>query len=260
MKKIVFVFFIYFTMMLCLSCKKEQIKELKIAYSSDISCIVIKKIEKELSMSIDNNLYRGLDLGDCCGSYSQFAFANNQVDIAILCPDAVESLKTLGKEYISLGKVLYDSDVLVTNKLISDIKKVGYMNKRHEQEIALKKYFSSEIELINMFPSALGYALESDVVDAIFVDCLTYLKLNKEGYVITKDMPTQEMVIRKDLLNDIRVNKFIKKYNESISELQNNKDLLIKLISDEIKIDYIEELNKKWNKIQVQFAYLEENS
>lgn len=227
---------------------------LKIAYTEDLAGILIKNVEEKANLSRIGNSFEYLNIGDCCGSQAQFILANNKVDIVVMCPDAVEYLNDIKNDYVELGVLLYDSDVLITDKELANVNLVGYMNKRNQQGHALTAYFGDGISIAPMFPSALPYALSSGKIDAALVDINNYLSLNYEGVNITNDLPTQVIVVKKDLLNDKRLESFINIYNDEIDKISSNVDYIVAIIEKNLNL---EGLKEKWLKTKVKFGRLQ---
>ena len=227
--------------------------KLKIAYTEDLAGIIISNIEEKAKLSKMSNDIEFMNIGDCCGSNAQFVLANNKVDIVVMCPDAVKYLNEIKNDYIEIGTILYDSDILISNKEISEIKKIGYMNKRKMQKDALDKIFDDNVEKYSIFPSALPYALSNEKIDAAVVDVNSFLLLDIEGMNITNNVPTQNLVIRKQIIGDKRLDDFIKIYNEEIKKINNDENYFLEMIEKKLKIG---DLRNKWKKIKIRLGML----
>ena len=227
--------------------------KLKIAYTEDLAGIIISNIEEKAKLSKMSNDIEFMNIGDCCGSNAQFVLANNKVDIVVMCPDAVKYLNEIKNDYIEIGTILYDSDILISNKEISEIKKIGYMNKRKMQKDALDKIFDNNVEKYSIFPSALPYALSNEKIDAAVVDVNSFLLLDIEGMNITNNVPTQNLVIRKQIIGDKRLDDFIKIYNEEIKKINNDENYFLEMIEKKLKIG---DLRNKWKKIKIRLGML----
>ena len=154
-----------------------------------------------------------------------------------------------------LGSITYDSDVLISNKIKSDIKTVGYMNSRSIQKNILNDYFGNDVSLIPMSPLSLGYALKSKAIDAAYVDMSTYLQLDYSGITLTNDIVTQELVINKRVKNDSNIKKIVKLYNDKVAEISDD-DKLYRFISKHLKLYDKEVVLKKWKNQKTKFGML----
>ena len=256
--KKVFYIFVYIIIFILTSCNSKKSNGLRIAYTNDIAGIIINSIKNDASINIKNVMSdEYIDFGDCCGSYAQFAFANNQLDVAVLCTDAYNSLKSIKDDYEILGYIVKNSDVLIYNNL-DDIKTIAYMNKREEQVKLLKNIFD-DVVYAPITPNSIPYALEGNIVDAAVVDVSTYMKLNYKMKNISDDAKTEMLVIKKSLLNDIRLKKFIKVYNDKIKDINSSDAELLNLLKTNLKLqDNDWEILNKWRKTKVVFQMLKE--
>ena len=257
MNKLKILLIISFLILVYLILNIKQNKNiLRIAYTNDLSGFIFNDIENDKNNGLNIKDYKFMDLGDCCGSSAQFAFATNQIDMAIMCPDAVKYLDEINNDnYILLGSITYDSDVLISDKIKSDIKTVGYMNRRSIQKNILNDYFGNDVSLIPMSPLSLGYALKSNAIDAAYVDMSTYLQLDYSGITLTNDIVTQELVINKRVKNDSNIKKIVKLYNAKVAEISDD-DKLYRFISKHLKLYDKEVVLKKWKNQKTKFGML----
>ena len=232
---------------------------IRIAYTNDLSGFIFNDIENDKDNGLDFENYDFMDLGDCCGSSAQFAFATNQIDMAILCPDAVKYLDEINHDnYLVLGNITYDSDILISDKDKSEIKIVGYMNRRDKQREILQEYFGTSVSLVPMSPLSLGYAIKSNAIDAAYVDMSTYLQLDYNGITLTNDDVTQEVVINKRVKNSANIKKIIELYNKRIEEISDDNELF-NFISKHLKLYDKEAVLKKWKIQKIKFGMLRQD-
>lgn len=262
MMKIKNSLFVIAFLLLILFCYKinndNKSSEIKIAYTNDLSGFIFKDIENDKNSGIDFKEYKFMDLGDCCGSNAQFAFATNQIDLAILCPDAIKYLDEVeNNNYISIGNVIYDSEILISEKDKASIKVVGYMNRRERQREILRNYFGDDVSFVPMTPLSLGYALKSNVIDAAYVDISTYLQLDYDGVTLTNDNATQTIVINKKVRNSDKIKKIITLYNEKVRQIK-NEDELYDFLSKHLKLNNKEAVLKKWRDQKTKFGMLKQ--
>ena len=229
---------------------------IRIAYTNDLSGFIFNDIENDKDSGLDFKNYDFMDLGDCCGSSAQFSFATNQIDMAILCPDAIKYLGEINNDnYIVLGNITYDSDILISDKEKSQIKIVGYMNRRDKQKAILENYFDDSVLLVPMSPLSLGYALKSNAIDAAYVDMSTYLQLDYDGVTLTNEDVTQEIVINKRVKNSANIKKIVELYNKRVEEILDENELF-SFISKHLKLYDKEVVLKKWKNQKTKFGML----
>lgn len=229
---------------------------IRIAYTNDLSGFIFNDIENDKNNGLDFKNYDFMDLGDCCGSSAQFSFATNQIDMAILCPDALKYLDEINNDnYIVLGSITYDSDILISDKLKPEIRIVGYMNRRNKQKEILQAYFGDDVSLVPMSQLSLGYALKSNAIDAAYVDMSTYLQLDYDGITLTNEEVTQEVVINKRVKNSESIKKIIELYNKRVEEISDENELL-SFISKHLKLYDKEAVLKKWKNQKTKFGML----
>ncbi len=232
---------------------------IRIAYTNDLSGFIFNDIENDNDSGLDFKNYDFMDLGDCCGSSAQFSFATNQIDMAILCPDAVKYLDEINNDnYIVLGSITYDSDILISDKEKPEIKIVGYMNRRDKQREILHNYFGEDVSLVPMSPLSLGYALKSNAIDAAYVDMSTYLQLDYDGITLTNDDVTQEIVVNKRVKNSVNIKKIVELYNKRIEELSDENELF-SFISKHLQLYDKEAVLRKWKIQKIKFGMLKQD-
>lgn len=229
---------------------------LTIAYGDDIAGIILQKALQDLPAERADIGLDAINMGDCCGSNAQFALSTGQVDVAVLCPDAMLDLKEAGKQYTVLGELVYDGNVLVTRPdSPAQLKVIGYMNGRDEQRDLLEQVYGKEVDLQPMFASALPYALENKAVDAIMLDAALALKLNYPARSISEGMATSVVIVQSELLSDPRLEALISACNETVEAIADEETLV------EMLCNYLETENKKevaafWKSVTVQFGSL----
>lgn len=148
-------------------------------------------------------------VGDCCAAVSQWGLSSRELDMAVMCPDAARTLLEKNSDYLLLGPILLDGDMLVrraakADNIVNDVSKsntmvdtastdtffantipaahisaaaakpvrtVGVSHQRSAQK-ALAREAHPLAEIIEMLPASLPYALEREVVDAVVLDVL----------------------------------------------------------------------------------------
>lgn len=227
---------------------------LMVAYGDDIAGIILQKALADLPAERADVGLDSINLGDCCGSNAQFALATGEVDVAILCPDAVEDLAEAGKQYTVLGELVYDGNVLVTRPdSPAEPAIIGYMNGRDEQKALLEEVFGADKDLQPMFASALPYALENKAVDAIMLDVSLALKLNYPTASISDGEVTSVVIVRSDLQSDPRLEALIAACNETVAALA-DEEVLIEMLCDYLETENKKEVADLWKTVTVRFG------
>ena len=229
---------------------------LVIAYGDDIAGIILQKALKDLPAERADIGMDAINMGDCCGSNAQFALSTGQVDVAVLCPDAMQDLAETGKQYTVLGELVYDGNVLVTRPDSPDtLAVIGYMNGRDEQRDLLEEVYGQEVDLQPMFASALPYALENKAVDAIMLDASLALKLNYPTKSISSGEVTSVVIVQSDLLSDPRLEELVTACNETVGKLS-DEAVLIDMLCEYLETDNQKEVADFWKSVTVQFGSL----
>lgn len=229
---------------------------LVIAYGDDIAGIILQKALKDLPAERADIGMDAINMGDCCGSNAQFALSTGQVDVAVLCPDAMQDLAEAGKKYTVLGELVYDGNVLVTRPDSPDtLAVIGYMNGRDEQRDLLEEVYGQEVDLQPMFASALPYALENKAVDAIMLDASLALKLNYPTKSISSGEVTSVVIVQSDLLSDPRLEELVTACNETVGKLS-DEAVLIDMLCEYLETDNQKEVADFWKSVTVQFGSL----
>ena len=236
---------------------RTQEDPLVIAYGDDIAGLVVQKALADLPAERADIGLDTVNMGDCCGSNAQFALSTGEVDVAILCPDAMNDLKEVEDLYIELGQLVYDGNVLVTRPdSPEDLKVIGYMNGRDEQRVLLEETYGQGVDLQPMFASALPYALENKAVDAIMLDVSLAAKLNYPTRPISDGVVTTIMIVREALVSDPRLQALIEAYNAAVAELQ-EEEAVIQMLCDYLETEDTKEVSAFWKTVTVRFGSLQ---
>lgn len=229
---------------------------LMVAYGDDIAGVILQKALADLPAERADIGLDSVNLGDCCGSNAQFALSTGEVDVAILCPDAVEDLAETGKQYTVLGELVYDGNVLVTRPDSPEtLQIIGYMNGRDEQRDLLEQVYGENVELQPMFASALPYALENQAVDAIMLDVSLAMKLNYPTKSISEGVVTSVVIVQNELLSDPRLEKLTAACNQTVEALA-DEDVLAQMLCDYLETENKEEVVAFWKSVTVRFGSL----
>lgn len=230
---------------------------LVVAYGDDIAGLIVQKALADLPAERAEFGLDAVNMGDCCGSNAQFALSTGEVDVAILCPDAVTDLEEAGKQYTVLGELVYDGNVLVTRTdSPGELAVIGYMNGRDEQRALLETVFGGGAALEPMFASALPYALENKAVDAIMLDVSLAIQLDYPTRSISEGEVTSVVIARNDLVSDPRLQTLVAACNAAVEELR-DEDRLIEMLCEHLETNSTEEVSDFWKTVTVRFGSLQ---
>ena len=155
---------------------------------------------------------------DCCSAAAQWTMSGGQVDIAVMCPDAAASLLEKDPRYALLGTIVVNSDILVTRQE-NDSRKVGVMQGRRYQADILSSRFDSS-DIVTLFSSGIGYALEKKFLLGGVIDALTAWRLpGAKEPLSSRDVATYVLVLSKTFASSSEFSGFVARFNESVEEL-----------------------------------------
>lgn len=168
-------------------------------------------VNKEEASGIDISNPDVRTVGDCCAAVSQWALSSRELDMAIMCPDAARLLVEKNTDYVLAGPVLLDGDVLVRKPDAQQaVRRVGMAHQRSAQRRLILATLGQDVEIVEMLPAALSYALERGAVDAVVLDRLTATQsamplrevMRSNQGVTTSEQTTQVLVLHKRLTAD----------------------------------------------------------
>ena len=193
---------------------------------------------------------------DCCSSTSQWALSSNQYDLAVMCPDAAESLLEKDGRFEIVSPFLMNSDIVVVKPGLSP-QKIGISQNRNHQAQIVASLFSRDCATAPMLPAAIPYAYEKNAVDGVVVDAL-------RGFTMTGDkLPaaageaghiTYVLVVNKGFKEDARYQEFLRLFEESVKEL-NQPDILREEIRKYKGIDFSREEVNQWNRLGIKHVF-----
>ncbi len=195
-----------------------------------------------------------LQLSDCCGTQAEFAMAAGEFDMAVLCPDAAKKFLESGAPFVIAGGLVKNANVLVGSGRQRPAV-VGYMNGRDLQVETVRAALGRETRMMPIMATALPYALECGVVDAVVLDAADAVKLTR--YTLDPlpfDVPSAVFVVRKDLRDDRNFKNFVRHYNGMVRRLDGAcRD---ELFSEVLKVECGGEIATRWRKLKVQLLTL----
>lgn len=193
---------------------------------------------------------------DCCASTTQWALSTKLFDLAVMCPDAAESLIEKDSRFEIAGPCLVNSDIAVVKPGAAP-QKIGIsQNRSHQAQIAAD-IFGQDCTTVPMLPAAIPYAYEKNEVNGVIVDAL-------KGFTMTGDKlvadgrqgghATYVLVVSKSFKEDPRYIEFLRLFKEGVEEL-NQPDVLLKEIKMYKNIDFTREEVEQWNRLGIEYVF-----
>jgi len=178
------------------------------------------------------------------------------MDMAIICKDAAKEYVKNDANFEIVGPLIKNSDIFLLAPKTP--KSIGVTQKRDYQYDLVKKYYK-DAEIVPLIGTALGYGLESNLVDAIVIDAMKSLTIkgDKRSTATQGEYESYVLVVNKDFKDTDSYAKFIRFYNEAVKDLENEK-VFKKAIENYKGIDIS---NKEMEEIvnwKVKFLQIEE--
>jgi hypothetical protein len=160
---------------------------------------------------------------DCCSNTAEWALSGDDVDAAILCPDAARSLLEKDSRYVIIGPCVANSDVIVVRGE-DKTGKIGIAQNHIYQAEFVKSLFGTKYEVTFLMPSALPYAYERGLIDGVVIDVSPSGQLTGQTLSTrndSSDVVTYVLAVRQDLQNTPEFTRFIRDFSEAATELTN---------------------------------------
>ena len=236
--------------------KKEEDDRLIVACGNDIGGLTV---QAALEWGMASEVNFGADetfIGDCCGSTATFTLSTGDVDVAVLCPDAVVNLKEADEDFIELGTVVFDGNLLVSPSGNFDTcTNVGYMADRDEQKADIQAYLGErELNFRPLYTFATASALANGLVEAATMDLASAARAGYPAVAYTKDRPTSVLVARGSLSQDERLAQLVKICNSYLSELSNEGEELTQKLCELFENDDKDEVMRWWRNSTTRFG------
>ena len=198
--------------------ESEETGTLRIGAGDDMAGSILKKVISQNRFDFEIEPYY---LKDCWAPTAQWSLKSNVYDVAIICTDAADKFIEASDDFVLLGTVTENTDVLI--KKDNNVKKIGLTsNKNYLSNFIREKYADSEIEY--MSPHSFGYAYESGQIDGYVID-IGLINSNLEGKienVSDGDYGSNVIIANRKILNNKKFKEFLKAYNKMVLEYNKN--------------------------------------
>jgi hypothetical protein len=192
---------------------------------------------------------------DCCSSSSQWALSSDDLDGAVMCPNAAAKLIERDGRFQIIGPCVLNSDAYVTQGEGTP-GKVGVAHKREYQATIVRRRFGAECGTISMLPSSLPFALARGLVDGIVLDGLKAISIPEPRLVNAlsgETIVTYVFVIRKQFHRDPSVSPFVDGYGRTAAAL-NDPVVLAHWIGRLKGATWKDREIQEWKSLNVQFV------
>ncbi|MDF9408740.1 hypothetical protein L7E55_10300 [Pelotomaculum isophthalicicum JI] len=236
----------------------ERGGKVKIGAPDDTGGMIIHYLVNEKGyggVEVRNN-FELYPVKDCCSSTSQWALSTNQYDLAVMCPDAAESLLEKDGRFEVVSPCLINSDIVVLKPGLTP-QKIGVAQNRNHQTRIVAELFGSDCAAVPVLPAAIPFAYEKNAVDGVVVDAL-------RGFTMPGDkLPpaagsgghvTYVLVVNKSFKEDPRYQEFLHLYQDSVEDL-NNPDVLMEEIRKYKNIDFTREEVELWIRLGIRQVF-----
>ena len=184
--------------------------------------------EKRYAKAELRHTFEAYPLKDCCTSTSEWAFSANQLDLAVMCPDAANRLIGKDSRFTIVGPCVVNSDVLVMKPGAAP-RRIGVTQKRDYQERLVENRFGPGCAAVPMLTAALPYALERNFVDGVVVDILKGLAMvggKAPASSGEKDMTTYVLVVKRGFNTTDLYREFMETLAGAAAELNDIRALI----------------------------------
>lgn len=192
---------------------------------------------------------------DCCSSSSEWALSSDELDGAVLCPDAAQRLVQRDGRFQVAGPCVMNSDAYVTRGDTAP-GKVGVAHKREYQGTLVRGRFGPGCDTLSLLPSSLPFALARGLVDGIVVDGLKAIAIPSPRRVTPlsgERNVTYVLVTRRSLHENPAAGGFIGAYSCGARAL-NDPDSLAWWIGRLKGVTWSEREIQEWKSLNVQFV------
>jgi hypothetical protein len=157
------------------------------------------------------------------------------MDMAIICKDAAEEYIKNDTNFEIIAPVVKNSDIFLMGT--DKPKRIGVTQKRDYQYNLVSEYYK-DAETVPLIGTALGYGLESNLVDGIVVDIMKSLSLKGEklSTATNREYESYVLVVSKEFKQNDLYKDFKRLYNEAVYDLE-DREVFKKAIENYKNVD-----------------------
>lgn len=239
------------------ACRSGDAPEIRIGVPDDTGGVVLQVMVRgaRLDNPVGVTSIEPQPFKDCCSSTSEWALSSDDLDGAVLCPDAAARLVERDSRFEIVGPCVLNSDAYVAQGR-GVPKKVGVAHKRGYQAALVRDRFGDHCGTTPMLPSSLPYALARGLVDGIVVDGLKAVSIPEPRSVTAlsaKRVVTYVAVARKGLRLDPSFAPFVEAYGCAAAAL-NDPVILADRVGRLKGVTWTQREIDEWKSLNVQFV------
>nr|WP_300408949.1 hypothetical protein [Lagierella sp.] len=143
---------------------------------------------------------------------------SNVYDLAVVCVDSAEKFMDANKDFVMLGPITMNSDILVRKN--STGKRIGVTSNKEYLTSFVQEIYNEEAEISYMSPHSFPYAYEIGEIDG-FVTDIAELNDSIDGEILNvshRDYNSNVMIANREILTDKKFKDFIRAFNETVNE------------------------------------------
>ncbi len=199
--------------------ESEETETLRIGAGDDMAGSILKKVISQNDFDFEIEPYY---LQDCWAATAQWSLKSNVYDVAIVCTDAADKFIDTNNDFILLGTVTENTDILITKN--SNGNKIGLTNNKKYLSKFIREKYDGDVDIEYMSPHSFGYAYESNQIDGYVID-IGLINSNLVGQienVSDKDYGSNVLIANKNIINDKKFKKFLNAYNKMVLDYNKN--------------------------------------
>ncbi len=219
--------------MLVVPSNNAPLPHIRIATTNGVAAELLEKMSavlranNEATLATDNNPFMEVfTVQDCCAASTPWSMGSNAIQGAIMCPDAAAQFLASNSEFVLLGPITVNSDVVIVHNTFVAAKDdaqdvlVGVSHKRQHQVLMAQATFGNTVRIAPMLTQALAYAFKDNKVDAAIVDVSVAKRL--QAWIIPQldeNIITQVLVVNKQFAASKDFVLFTRAYKQARPQL-----------------------------------------
>lgn len=200
--------------------------------------------------------YKTFPMRDCCAAISEWAFSADEVDMAVMCPDAAARLTEKDPRFEVVGPCVLNSDVIIIHPGRRP-GRIGIAQKRRTQERLVAGAFGPDCAAVPMLPAALLYAYERGAADGVVIDVLKGAAVRGERVFARSseaDSVTYVLAVKRSLKSDPLYSAFMDAWSRAVEEL-GKMDVLAREIQLYKGVRWTDREIQEWKDLRTRFVF-----